>query len=562
LDALNDAPSTSTSITFEEDFTTTEINTEQSVSLGSEVEGESTTEDIFEEDTSDDYFEDEVMITETATHRPEEETLAGVSLPDTSTAEGDIEDSGASEELNTLRPETFEERLTTTENIYEETATAQTSTTILDKEKQTDQPTIIDIEDSTASEELNTLPPETIEELPEHLTTIENIYEETATDQTTTTIPDEDQQTDQPTIITDEEEQSEFPEEQTTASEGDTSTEEPTTPKIANEVTELMEEEEKEVKYLSTTEEVPVENPSTMKPWTETQALGTTDSSAEDPKTTFLDDDVITGRPVIEEEGSADTDETLINTTEVNVEDFTKEPETSTARPEEERSTTSRIDSEELFFTDQTPNFNSRTKDIISEESLSDQDSVEIEIQTTTSNFDEVVSTEPSKAIESNITIDESTPEPIMEQTIGESTSRTDQPDDIRDDLTTEQPTKVIMTHMYVMQERKKGTTESNKRSNEIQVSIQPEMSSVSTSIPLDLLVAPESINDNIIFDTSEIFPVKAPKEEEVMEGNTNVDAVSKIEDPRSSLDEIGDHYGTSYRTEKSISRVVTEISV
>merc|ERR1712107_693814 len=93
-------------------FTTTEINAEQSVTLGSGVEGGSTTEDIFEEDTSDDYLEDEVMITETATHRPEEETLAGVSLPETSTAEGDIEDSGASEELNTLRPETFEEHLT------------------------------------------------------------------------------------------------------------------------------------------------------------------------------------------------------------------------------------------------------------------------------------------------------------------------------------------------------------------------------------------------------------------------------------------------------------------
>merc|ERR1712013_898325 len=115
---------------------------------------------------------------------PEE---VSVSLPETSTAEGDIEDSGASEELNTLRPETFEERLTTTEDIYEETATAQT----------------------------------------------------------TTTIPDEEKQTDQPTIIEDEEEQTEFPEEQTTAvSTGNTSTEEP-----------------------ATTEEVPFENPSTMKPW-------------------------------------------------------------------------------------------------------------------------------------------------------------------------------------------------------------------------------------------------------------------------------------------------------
>merc|ERR1719336_694230 len=107
-----------------------------------------------------------------------------------------------------------------TEIIYEETTTA-----ILDEEKQTNQPTIIDIEDSEASEELNTLPPETIEELPEHLTTTENISEKTATAQTTTTIPDEEQQTDQPTTIEDEEEQSEFPEEHTTAaSKGDTST--------------------------------------------------------------------------------------------------------------------------------------------------------------------------------------------------------------------------------------------------------------------------------------------------------------------------------------------------
>merc|ERR1712107_945813 len=436
------------------------------------------------------------------------------------------------------------------------------TTAILDEEKQTDQPTIIDIEDSGASEELNTLPPETIEELPEHLTTTENINEKTTTDQTPTTIPDEEQQTDQPTII-DKEEQSEFPEEQTTAaSKGDTSTEEPTTPKITNEVIDLLDEEEKEENYLSTTEEVPFENPSTMKPLTETFAPVTWDSSAEDPKTTFLDGESITDRPAIEEEASADTDETLNNTTEVNVEDFTKEPQTSNARPEEEQSTTATVDSEELLVSEQPPNFNSRTKEIISEESLSDQDSFEVEIQTTKSNFDEGVSTEPSEATESNFTIDETTPEPIMEQTIGDSTSRTNQPEDIRDDLITEHPTKVIMTHTYVMQERKNSTTESNTRSNEIQVNIQPEMSSFSTPNPLDFLGAPESINDNIIFDTSEIFPVKAPEEEEFTERDTNVDVVSRVEDPRISLEEIGDHDGTSFRTEKSISRVVTEVSV
>merc|ERR1712004_320348 len=134
-------------------------------------------------------------------------------------------------------------------------------------------------------------------------------------------------------------------------------------------------------------------------------------------------------------------------------------------------------------------------------------------------------------------------------------TFRTNQPEDIIDDLTTEQPTKVIMTHTYVMQERKNSTTESNHISNEIQVNIEPEMSSDSTSNPLDLLVATESINDNIIFDTKEIFPVKAPEEEEeereVIEGRTNVVAVSRIEDPKSSLEEIGDYDGTSYRTEK-----------
>jgi len=318
-----------------------------------------------------------------------------------------------------------------------------------------------------------------------------------------------------------------------------------------------MEEEDKEGNYLSTTEKVPVENPSTMKPWTETSAPVTTDSPAEDPKTTFLDDDVITDRPAIEEEGSADTDETLINTTEVNVEDFTKEPLNSTARPEEEQSTTSRVEAKERFVSDETPNFNGRAQEITSEESLSEQDSFEVEIQTTTSNFYEGVSTEPSEAFESNFAIDETTLEPIMEQTIDGTTSRTDHPEDIRDDLTTEQPSKVIMTHMYLMQERKNSTTESNKRGNKIQVNIQPEMSSVSTSNSLNLLVATESINDNIIFDTSEIFPVKAPEEEEeVTERDTNV------EDPRISLEEIGDHYGTSYRAEKSISRVVTEVSV
>merc|ERR1712173_150123 len=111
--------------------------------------------------------------------------------------------------------------------------------------------------------------------------------------------------------------------------------------------------------------------------------------------------------------------------------------------------------------------------------------------------------------------------------------------------MTTEQPSKVIMTHMYVMQERKNSTLEeSNNISNEIQVDVQPEMISVSTSNPVDLLVATESINDNIIFDTSEIFPVKAPEEEEVTEGRKNIAAVSRIEDPENSVEKIGDHYG------------------
>merc|ERR1711953_1392766 len=135
-------------------------------------------------------------------------------------------------------------------------------------------------------------------------------------------------------------------------------------------------------------------------------------------------------------------------------------------------STTIRVEAKELFVSGQPSNFNSRTQEIISEKSLSEQDSFEVEIQTTTSNFDEGVSTEPSEAIESNFAIDETTPEPIMEQTIGGSTSRTNHPEDIRDDLTTEPPTKVIMTHMYVMQERTNSALEDSS-DNEIKVNVE-----------------------------------------------------------------------------------------
>merc|ERR1719278_2052505 len=130
----------------------------------------------------------------------------------------------------------------------------------------------------------------------------------------------------------------------------------------------------------------------------------------------------------------------------------------------------------------------------------------------------------------------------------GESTTR--------DEVTTQASSTVAMTYTYVMQERKK---ENDDFSNEIPVDVQPEMKGDASSKLLDLVTQNFSEADNIIFDTEEIAPVKAP-EDEIVERTTDPSFLDRIQEERIRDQETED--GTSYRTEKSISKVVTEINI
>merc|ERR1711902_464100 len=136
-----------------------------------------------------------------------------------------------------------------------------------------------------------------------------------------------------------------------------------------------------------------------------------------------------------------------------------------------------------------------------------------------------------------------------------------------KDEVTTQAPSTVVMTHTYVMQDRKNGTwRETDDISNEIPVDIQPEIKDNASSRLLDLVNQNFSEADNIIFDTEEIAPVKAPEDgiaQRTTKGVTNTQDPSfldRIQEDRIRDQETED--GTSYRTEKSISKVVTEISV
>merc|ERR1719278_1435690 len=172
---------------------------------------------------------------------------------------------------------------------------------------------------------------------------------------------------------------------------------------------------------------------------------------------------------------------------------------------------------------------------------------------------------------------EDKTAEPIMEETtapktlLAEDTTRNNRPEEstTRDKVTTQAPSTVVMTHTYVMQERKSGTwMETDDISNEIPVDVQPEIKGDASSRLLDLVTQNFSEADNIIFDTEEIAPVKAP-EDGIAQRTTNCKGVTNMQDPsfldRIQEDRIRDQETedrTSYRTEKSISKVVTEISV
>merc|ERR1711953_654291 len=115
-----------------------------------------------------------------------------------------------------------------------------------------------------------------------------------------------------------------------------------------------------------------------------------------------------------------------------------------------------------------------------------------------------------------------------------EETTRNDKESTERDEVTTEASSNVIMTHTYVMKERENSFLIDT---GDISTEIPKSDSAVPNLLDPDLVNQNFNEADNIIFDTKEIVPLKAPEDgiEEEM---------------------------TFYRTEKSISKVVTEISV
>merc|ERR1712130_712192 len=319
-----------------------------------------------------------------------------------------------------------------------------------------------------------------------------------------------------------------------------------------NEITKTTKKEEED--YVFTTNKQSTEEPTTVKDETE---------------------EVITNKSSPEEASTSDP--------------FDEQTETFTASPEE---TTEKLSITEVTQ-EETTTFDNLVREIQSQEEVFDQDSFDLEIETTTIAFDEVAATETfiesSEASEAKTTdhtpgasiyeveittsatdfqttpgqlnkqvetvstpvpgeitmIDVATEKSIMEETapnalLKEGTSINSTPEEgtTRNEVTTQASSTIVMTHTYVMQERKNGSwNKTDEVSNEITVDTQPDKKDDASSKLLDLVTQNFSEAGNIIFDTEEIVPVKAP-EDEIPED------------------------GTTYRTEKSISKVVTEISV
>merc|ERR550525_305190 len=96
-----------------------------------------------------------------------------------------------------------------------------------------------------------------------------------------------------------------------------------------------------------------------------------------------------------------------------------------------------------------------------------------------------------------------------------------------RDEVTTKASTNVIMTHTYVMKERENSSL---IETGDISTENPKSDSAVPNLLDLDLVNQNFNEADNIIFDSKEIVPLKAPED--------------GIQEER-----------TFYRTEKSISK-------
>merc|ERR1719264_1504854 len=147
---------------------------------------------------------------------------------------------------------------------------------------------------------------------------------------------------------------------------------------------------------------------------------------------------------------------------------------------------------------------------------------------------------DPEGAFQDETTLDKITEDEMVDQANNtqdilseeETTRNNKEITEESDEVTTEASSNVIMTHTYVMKERENSSLiETGEISTEIP---KPD-----AAVPNLLDFVNQNFNeaDNIIFDTNEIVPLKAPED--------------GIQEER-----------TFYRTEKSISKVVTEISV
>jgi len=503
----------------ERDYTPLEIKTEQSPKFESEEDNVATVEETFEESITEEDLKEEVTTMKTTTNGSEIEVITEqTTFVESDKASGETTEEGEGPMLERTTMKVDLEEITTTETIptFEAMPRLTTTTEFPNEEISPEEATMLN------EEETSTITIDLVEATTKDISSI-NVQE-------------------------------------------------------TNEITKTTKKEEED--YVFTTNKQSTEKPTTVKDETVEVTTPEPDFSTEQafanlPSTPF-NHEVITNKSSPEQPSTSDP--------------FDEQTETFTASPEET--------TEELSITEVTPEvtttFDNMVREIPSQKEVFGQDSFDLEIETTTIAFDEVAATETfiesSEASEAKTTdhtpgtsiseveittsatdfqttpgqlnkqvetvstpvpgeitmIDVATKKSIMEETapnalLEEGTSINSTPEEgktTRDEVTSQASSTIVMTHTYVMQERKNGSwNKTDEVSNEITVDAQPDEKDDASSKLLDLVTQNFSEADNIIFDTEEIVPVKAPE------------------------DEIPDD-GTTYRTEKSISKVVTEISV
>jgi len=608
IDDAQESVSVTTAVNaFEEEFTPLEIKTEQTPKFQSEVEYVTAAEEIFEESITEDHLKEEATTMKTTTNQSgieviteqttyvesneasgattEEDSLAEDPMLERTTIKDDLEEMTTTEVITIF--EASPDYTTTTEYPNEEISTEQ-ATTLNEKEtsKVTEDPveatpenmSSIEVEGSnkiavevTKTAEESTEKPTTVKDETFEVTTQENEPRYFSTEQAFADLPPTASSGEVLTNKSSPEQpktsKPENPETFTTTPEEISTTEGPS-------ITEVIPEE-------TTTFDVEIET-TTMAIETTTMAFDevaavTTDSNSEEPSIT----------EVIPEETTTfdDMEREIPSKEEVFDQDSSDvEIKTTTMAFDEVAATETFTQSSAAFEAKTTDTTTSVTNGNEGDISTSEITTSARDFQTTRGQPEtEITMTDevtekllPQDTATEKMTEDK-TAEPIMEETtapnalLEEDTTRNNRPEEstTNDEATTQTPSTVVMTHTYVMQERKNGTwMETEDISNEIPVDVQPEIKDDASSRLLDLVTQKFSEADNIIFDTEEIAPVKAP-EDGIAQRTTNNKGVTNTQDPsfldRVQEDRIRDQEtedGTSYRTEKSISKVVTEISV